>query len=52
MSDAISCAYAPCTCLVEADGAFCSPTCRLGLGVVTEPCECGHAACTASDGRA
>jgi hypothetical protein len=44
------CAFAPCTCPVEADGDFCLPTCRMGIGGEAEQCKCGHAECTATDG--
>lgn len=46
----MECAFAPCTCTVNAEGEFCGPTCRMGLGDDTEPCNCGHAYCTATQG--
>ena len=45
------CAFAPCTCAVDADGDLCAPTCRMGLGDAAEPCKCGHAECRATQGR-
>lgn len=44
------CDFGPCTCVVEADGGHCAPTCRLGIGESGEPCKCGHAECKATNG--
>jgi hypothetical protein len=46
----MTCSFVPCTCVVEATGEFCGPTCRMGIGDSGEPCKCGHAECTATSG--
>lgn len=46
----MECGHGPCTCPVGEDDDYCGPTCRLGIGVAAEPCKCGHADCTATEG--
>jgi hypothetical protein len=47
------CAHAGCTCHVQGDEKYCSDSCaRSAAGAVrpkNEGCECGHAACVASE---
>lgn len=47
----MTCAFEPCTCSVDGADAYCAPTCRLGIGEQAEPCKCGHADCSATDGN-
>ena len=47
------CAHAGCTCHVQGDGKYCSESCAAtsssGMRPKKEGCECGHAACVASE---
>jgi len=46
------CAHAGCTCHVQGDGKYCSESCAAsGNGSMQKKngCECGHAACVASE---
>ena len=47
------CAHAGCTCHVQGEGKYCSESCATsGSGSTRqtkEGCECGHAACVASE---
>jgi hypothetical protein len=47
----MTCEFEPCTCANDDFDDYCSPTCRLGIGEAVEPCKCGHADCTATEGR-
>ncbi len=47
----MTCGHEPCTCEVARQGDHCGPTCRLGIGTGDEPCKCGHAGCSATEGE-
>jgi hypothetical protein len=47
------CAHAGCTCHVQGDAKYCSDSCARSANAAMrnkkEGCECGHAACVASE---